>query len=248
MVAPVIEFGFKEADRPAIVALFREYWAAIGLAPSFQNFESEVAGLPGEYAPPRGQMIVARDAGDGSLVACVSLRPFPEPGCCEMKRLYVRPVARGTGLGRRLALAVMDEGAAPRLHAHVPRYAAQLCRPRRRSTSTSASGIQGWPRPILPSCCSSASSGAGRDGARPGPGAAARRRPQARLLRVGRPRRHAPAVPARHAGLAPDVLDRACVRARAGPGAGGAGPLGLWPERRARRPGAADSSPPTWGR
>lgn len=110
MAAPVIEFGFKEADRPAIVALFREYWAAIGLAPTFQNFESEVAGLPGEYAPPRGQMIVARDAGDGSLVACVSLRPFPEPGCCEMKRLYVRPVARGTGLGRRLALAVMDEG------------------------------------------------------------------------------------------------------------------------------------------
>ena len=110
MTDPVLEYGFNEADRPAIVALFREYWTAIGLAPSFQNFESEVAGLPGEYAAPRGQMIVARDPGEGSLVACVSLRPFPEAGCCEMKRLYVRPAARGTGLGRRLAIAVMDEG------------------------------------------------------------------------------------------------------------------------------------------
>ena len=111
MTEHVLETGFTEAKRAPIVGLFREYWAAIGLAPSFQNFETEVASLPGDYAPPGGQMIVARDAADGSFVGCVALRPFAgEAGCCEMKRLYVRPVARGSGLGRRLALAVMAEG------------------------------------------------------------------------------------------------------------------------------------------
>jgi putative acetyltransferase len=106
----VIERGFSEADRAAIVALLREYEAGIGVSLCFQNFEAEVANLPGDYAPPKGQMLLARDPADGTLAGCVALRPVPAaPDLCEMKRLYVRPAARGGGLGRHLASAAMAE-------------------------------------------------------------------------------------------------------------------------------------------
>ena len=106
----VIERGFRERDRAAIVALLRKYQAGLGLSLCFQGFDAEVAGLPGAYAPPRGQMLVARDTAHGELVGIVALRPVPGIlDLCEMKRLYVRPPARGAGLGRRLAVRVMDE-------------------------------------------------------------------------------------------------------------------------------------------
>jgi ribosomal protein S18 acetylase RimI-like enzyme len=77
----------------------------------FQGFDAEIEGLPGSYAPPGGEVIVARDRAGGEVVGCVALRPVPDtPDMCEMKRLYVRPAARGTGLGRTLAVAAMDEG------------------------------------------------------------------------------------------------------------------------------------------
>jgi ribosomal protein S18 acetylase RimI-like enzyme len=104
------ERGFSEADRAAIVALLREYEAGIGISLCFQNFDAEVANLPGDYAPPKGQMLLARDPADGTLAGCVALRPVPgAPELCEMKRLYVRPAARGGGLGRVLASAAMAE-------------------------------------------------------------------------------------------------------------------------------------------
>jgi ribosomal protein S18 acetylase RimI-like enzyme len=106
----VIEQGFNHRERGAIVALLRQYEAALGISLSFQGFEAEVAGLPGAYAPPRGQMLLARRPEDGQIVGIVALRPVPDsPDLCEMKRLYVSPSARGLGLGRTLALAVMDE-------------------------------------------------------------------------------------------------------------------------------------------
>jgi ribosomal protein S18 acetylase RimI-like enzyme len=105
-----IERGFAERDRSTIVALLREYEAGLGVCLCFQGFEAEVAGLPGAYAPPRGAMLLARDASGGGLVGLVALRPVPDrPQSCEMKRLYVRPAARGSGLGRALAVAAMEE-------------------------------------------------------------------------------------------------------------------------------------------
>ena len=110
MASFVVERGFNERDRAAIVALLREYEAGIGVSLCFQDFETELASLPGEYAPPRGQMLLARRAAGDRVLGMVALRPVPgTPGLCEMKRLYSAPAARGGGLGRKLALAVMEE-------------------------------------------------------------------------------------------------------------------------------------------
>ena len=84
-------------------ALFREYAASLPFALDFQGFDRELAEFPGDYAPPRGALLLARGAG------CVGLRPL-DATTCELKRLYVRPPARGTGLGRRLAEAIIAEG------------------------------------------------------------------------------------------------------------------------------------------
>lgn len=107
----VMERGFSERDRDAIVALLRQYEAGLGVSLCFQGFEAELAGLPGAYALPRGQMLLARASDDGRLAGLVALRPVPDArDLCEMKRLYVGVSARGLGLGRTLALAIMEEG------------------------------------------------------------------------------------------------------------------------------------------
>ena len=95
-----------EAELLAVRALIREYAGGVGVPLDFQDFDREVAELPGAYAPPRGALLVARAA--GGLEGCVALRPLGGDSC-EMKRLFVRPAARGTGLGERLALAVIAE-------------------------------------------------------------------------------------------------------------------------------------------
>jgi putative acetyltransferase len=101
--------GFHERDRERIVSLLREYEAGIGISLCFQNFEAELSGLPGDYAPPGGTMLLADDSASGTLLGCVALRAVRNaPPVCEMKRLYVRPAARGSGLGRKLALAAMS--------------------------------------------------------------------------------------------------------------------------------------------
>jgi ribosomal protein S18 acetylase RimI-like enzyme len=106
----MIERGFAERERAAVVALLREYEAGLGVSLCFQGFEAEVAGLPGDYAPPRGAMLLARDPERGELGGMVALRPVPDaPQLCEMKRLYVRPAARCSGLGRELVIAVLEE-------------------------------------------------------------------------------------------------------------------------------------------
>ena len=94
------------AEWEQVRELFREYWSAFGFSPCFQNFESEVAGLPGAYASPGGTLALAMI--DGSTAGCVALRRF-DAGRAEAKRLYVRPQFRGQGVGRTLLSWVIAE-------------------------------------------------------------------------------------------------------------------------------------------
>ncbi len=89
--------------------LFKEYADSTGVDLCFQDFGRELEGLPGDYAPPAGRLIVAYEGAEAA--GCVAVRRVDD-ALCEMKRLYVRPAFRGTGLGRTLAEKIIDEARA----------------------------------------------------------------------------------------------------------------------------------------
>ncbi len=104
-------------DGPGLAAvrtLIREYLDFLGVDLSFQDIETELAGLPGKYAPPSGTLLLAsvtRSPGSGEAAGCGALRDLGD-GICEMKRLFVRPAYRGYGIGRLLAERLLAEGRA----------------------------------------------------------------------------------------------------------------------------------------
>ncbi|HEV2595214.1 MAG TPA: GNAT family N-acetyltransferase [Sphingomicrobium sp.] len=87
--------------------LFAAYATSLPVDLAYQDFNTEIAALPGKYAPPMGELLLAWDAIDRP-VACIGLRPFNEDKTCEMKRLYVAPEARSFGLGKALTEAVIQ--------------------------------------------------------------------------------------------------------------------------------------------
>ena len=99
------------ADLQAVATLFQAYAASLEVDLGYQGFAEELAGLPGAYAPPGGALLLARGA-DGTPLGCGAMRAMNYPGCCEMKRLYVVPEARGLRLGEALATALLRIAAA----------------------------------------------------------------------------------------------------------------------------------------
>ena len=105
-----------EEDLAALQALFREYVSAPGWEAGFaaylaqQAFDAELSDLRGVYAPPAGQLLLARV--DGTPAGCVAFKPLEPPGICEMKRLFVRSQFRTLGVGRRLVEVLLEEAAA----------------------------------------------------------------------------------------------------------------------------------------
>src|ERR1700753_889817 len=95
------------SDLADAVSLFYAYAASLGFDLAFQNFDAEMGGMPGKYSPPAGELLPARNEA-GKPIGCVGLRPLPadqhQPSAriCEMKRLYVAPAGRGTGVGKAL--------------------------------------------------------------------------------------------------------------------------------------------------
>ena len=102
----VFEMVDSEPQLSQVRDIFREYQSSLGIDLCFQNFEEELANLPGKYVPPDGRLYLAYV--DGAVAGCIALRKL-EDNQCEMKRLYVRPQYRCQNLGRALANKVVED-------------------------------------------------------------------------------------------------------------------------------------------
>ena len=109
-ISAVKSLSFTQAEFPAQISqareLFLEYAKSLGFSLCFQNFDKELANLPGDYSPPNGRLLLAHY--ENELAGCVALHRL-EPTICEMKRLYLRPNFRGKRLGRAIADRIITE-------------------------------------------------------------------------------------------------------------------------------------------
>jgi GNAT superfamily N-acetyltransferase len=103
---PTIRTATSADDFTAFATLVHEYVAALPFVLDFQDVQTELATLAAEYGPPGGRALLAEI--DDSPVGCVAIRPLEPPAIAELKRMYVRPAARGRGLGRALAGAALE--------------------------------------------------------------------------------------------------------------------------------------------
>jgi ribosomal protein S18 acetylase RimI-like enzyme len=101
--------GHQPGDIPAVRELFNEYAVSLGFHLCFQDFERELADLPGGYAPPEGRLLLA--TWGGRMAGCVAMKKIGD-GVCEMKRFYVRSAFRGKSIGLGLAKAIVEAGRA----------------------------------------------------------------------------------------------------------------------------------------
>jgi putative acetyltransferase len=105
--APDFEcFSANDADIAAVRSLWREYWDSVNLPPDFQGFDEELGTLPGVYAPPAGRLLLATWDGEPAGTAAFRLL---SASACEAKRLYVRPLYRGKGVGGDLVRKLVEE-------------------------------------------------------------------------------------------------------------------------------------------
>ena len=102
----IIRQALFPTEREDVISIFREYVSSPTVNLGFQDYEAEFAGLPGKYEAPQGRLLLARE-GD-TVLGCAALRSVDE-STCEMKRVYVRPAARGKNLGRLLVEAILNE-------------------------------------------------------------------------------------------------------------------------------------------
>lgn len=103
---PTLHRASTEKDLDAARRLFRAYAERLDFDLDFQDFEAELEALPEPYAPPHGAILLAEV--DGEAVGVVAVQPLDDEGACEMKRLYVDPDVRRQGLGRALALGIIE--------------------------------------------------------------------------------------------------------------------------------------------
>lgn len=102
----IIRQALFPTEREDVISIFREYVSTPVVNLDFQGYEAEFAELPGKYAAPEGRLLLARE--EGAVMGCAALRRV-NASTCEMKRVYVRPVARGQNLGRLLVEAILSE-------------------------------------------------------------------------------------------------------------------------------------------
>jgi len=103
---PTLHRATSTDDLDAARTLFREYAQSLDFDLDFQDFEAEMRRLPGPYAAPDGAILLAEV--DGEPAGVVAVKPLDDPGVCEMKRLYVRPAYRRSGLGAALAETIVE--------------------------------------------------------------------------------------------------------------------------------------------
>jgi hypothetical protein len=102
----IIRQALFPTEQDDVVSIFREYVSSPTVSLDFQEYETEFAGLPGKYAAPEGRLLLARHG--ATVLGCAALRRV-DASTCEMKRVYVRPAARGRNLGRQLVEVILSQ-------------------------------------------------------------------------------------------------------------------------------------------